>query len=133
VIRSYFFIALGGILGAGVRWAVDDCLVHTSFHWAIFIVNVAGCLVLGFLLAKESRATRYRLWLRDFGAIGFCGGLTTMSTFSLDVVKLLDNHRYSTAVLYLSANLIGGFIAVICGALLCRRLHALTRPVEGEY
>jgi CrcB protein len=51
-------------------------------------------------------------------AVGFCGSYTTMSSFELETVNLLDNHRLGTAALDMAANVGFSFVAVILGRLL---------------
>lgn len=128
--RRYLLIALGGMAGASTRWAVGTLVDADGFPWAVFLVNVCGCAVLGALLAGEYRHPRARLWFHDFGAIGFCGGLTTMSSFATGVIDLADHNEPVTAVTYVAASLLAGFTALIVGAVVARRLRALVLPIE---
>ena len=96
------------------------------------MINVAGCALLGALLAAEYRNHVSRLWFQDFGAIGFCGGLTTMSTFAGGVIDLTAQNRMTAAVEYLIASLPAGFAALIFAAAVTRQVRALLKPVEGK-
>lgn len=104
---------------------------HDSFPWTILVVNVAGSFVLGVLLAEEPSHQRSRVALHDFGAIGFCGGLTTFSTFAVEVVDLIERGRPGTAVSYALVSLLSAVGAVLGGAALLRRARAVRMPVEG--
>src|SRR5688500_12661493 len=73
--------ASGGALGASCRWFVVHAAPDVAFPWPVLLVNIIGSLVLGVLLAEEPSHPRARVALHDLGAIGFCGGLTTFSTF----------------------------------------------------
>jgi CrcB protein len=53
-----------------------------------------------------------------FVAVGFCGSFTTMSSFELETINLMDNHRLGLAVLDMAANVGLSFIAVLSGRLL---------------
>ncbi len=129
----YAAIAAGGALGAATRWAVAVLMGPPSgFPWPVFLVNVLGCAVLGFVLAEEWTHPRSRLLLHDFGAIGYCGGLTTFSTFAAQVVDLVEDGRSTTAFAYAGVNLVCGAIALLAGAGLLRRIRALTLPLEEE-
>jgi CrcB protein len=124
-------IAGGGAAGATSRWALLAALPHAgSFPWNVLLVNIAGSLILGALLAEEWRTRRLRLLLIDAGAIGFCGGLTTFSTYSVGVVDLLDRDRVATAAIYTIASVLATLVAVLAGAWALRSWRAVSRPVD---
>jgi CrcB protein len=125
-------IAAGGAVGAALRWAVFTSVDAGRFPWPVLVVNVAGSLILGVLVAEEWSHPRARLLLHDAGGIGFCGSLTTFSTFSVEVVDLARNGDEGTAVLYTVTSLAGTVVAVVAGAAALRRLRALTRPLEEQ-
>lgn len=132
-LRRYAAVGIGGAVGACARWVIaDEFGPQSGFDWPIFIVNIVGCFLLGLLLGEETRVHRFHNWLHDFGAIGFCGGLTTMSTFSLDVVKLLDRGCSGIAIAYLFANVVVGLACLVLGALISRHIDALTMELEEE-
>ncbi len=99
VVQHFIAIGLGGFAGAlcryaGVRW------VHSwtgdGFPWGTFVVNVAGSFLLGLVLAVASvRAVDPDL--RAAVAVGFCGSLTTMSSFSFETLSLLERGAYVLA------------------------------------
>lgn len=126
-------VAGGGVLGAALRWAVVDLARgHGLFPWPVLGVNVVGSLLLGVLLAEESSHPQARLVLHDVGAIGFCGGLTTFSTFAVEAADLLARGHPITATTYTAASIVGALISVVVGAAGLRRARALTLPVEEE-
>ncbi len=100
------FIAIGGAVGAVTRYGVGELLPSTSFPWATFVVNIVGCA----LLALVSSPTRTRSQRRILG-VGFCGGLTTFSTFTVEVASLTNDGRSTLAIVYLLASLAAGFVA----------------------
>ena len=93
-------VAIGGVLGAGLRWSVLSSVDSGRFPWPVLVVNAAGSLVLGVLLAEEWSHPSARLLLHDAGGIGFCGSLTTFSTFSVEVVDLARDGSQGIAALY---------------------------------
>jgi fluoride exporter len=125
-------IAVGGVAGAGLRWAVLASVDAGRFPWPVFALNVAGSLILGVLLAEEWSHPRARLVLHDAGGIGFCGSLTTFSTFSVEVVDLYDDGDVGIAVVYTVASFTATIAAVVAGAAALRRLRALTLPLEEQ-
>jgi len=64
-----------------------------SFPWAILIVNVTGSLLIGFLYAATGPEARWPIGseLREVLMVGFCGGYTTFSAFSLQTLHLLKH------------------------------------------
>lgn len=123
-------IACGGALGATARWSVVEATGTQVFPWPVLVVNVFGSLLLGVLLAEEPSHPRARVALHDLGAIGFCGGLTTFSTFALEVVDLVQQSRTVAAVAYAAASVASTVAAVVLGAALLRRVRALRLPLE---
>ena len=102
-------VALGGAAGAAVRWGVIEATGATSvFPWWTLLVNIVGCLLLGLLLGAGEQ-------LRLPLGVGFCGGLTTMSTFSVEAARLVDTAHVDIAAAYVASSLAGGVAAVVCG------------------
>ena len=119
-------------MGATLRWLLATTWIVAGFPWPIFAVNVAGSLVLGVLLAEEWSHPTRRLLLHDFGGIGFCGALTTFSTFSVEVVDLARDGEGATAAAYAVASVATSIIAVVVGAGALRRVRALSLPLEEQ-
>lgn len=86
--------------------------VSIVFPWPTFMVNVIGCLLIGFFYQYSERwglTAEGRLMLTT----GLCGGFTTFSTFSYESMNLLRNGHISTFFIYLILSLVLGFIAVL--------------------
>ena len=79
------FVALGGGLGSALR-AYIDILLRGGFPWGTFLVNVAGCFLIGLLMRALDED---RMGLRFFLLTGFCGGFTTFSAFGSETLELL--------------------------------------------
>jgi CrcB protein len=123
-------IAAGGAAGAALRWAIVTSAHATGFPWPVLAINVTGSILLGALLAEEWSHPRARLLLHDAGAIGFCGGLTTFSTFALEVVDLTRDGDPAVAAAYVAASLAATIAGVLAGAGALRRVRAAGQPVE---
>src|SRR5665647_974433 len=100
---------VGSMLRAGV---VELLPQHVGqWPWATFIVNAAGCLILGYAIAhlgpREGSQQRVALI-----GTGFCGALTTFSTFQLELYDMLDADKYALAIAYFAASLALGLAAV---------------------
>ncbi|HWK89203.1 MAG TPA: fluoride efflux transporter CrcB [Longimicrobium sp.] len=113
---AWLYVALGGAAGALLRYAAGLWLGaprHVSFPWATFGVNVAGSLVLGMVVALVPLDDRRHLL--PLLAVGFCGGLTTFSTFSLETLAMLQARAYGLAGAYVGASLAVALAAVWAG------------------
>jgi len=111
---EFVFLAVGSVLGAFLRYKITESpLLFNTLPLNVLIVNVIGAFILGmFVILSEqwNLDGRYSL----LTAIGFCGSLTTMSSFALDSSNLLDNHHYGTLAINLIAN-IGLSIGALIG------------------
>ena len=112
-------IAVGGAIGAAVRHGVNVA-VHvryaTSFPHGIFVVNAAGCLVIG-VLAGLLASTRLHMSeiTRAFVFVGVLGGFTTFSSFALDTLTLARGGHVAMAMGNALGQLVVGLLAVWVG------------------
>ncbi|GIH08939.1 hypothetical protein Rhe02_70060 [Rhizocola hellebori] len=114
-------IAVGGALGAAARYGLAAIwpTPEGGFPWAIFAVNVSGCLLIGFLMALQP-PTLARLFL----GTGVLGGYTTFSAYALDFQRLISAARVDLALLYLFGTLVAALLAVQTGDLVARAVFA---------
>jgi CrcB protein len=129
-LRRAVAIAVGGVIGAALRWGVLTAWGKDKFPWPVLVVNVVGSVLLGVLVAEEWRHPHARLLLHDLGGIGVCGGLTTFSTFSLDVVQLARHGDAGLAAVYAVASVTLAILGVVAGAAALRGVRALVLPLE---
>lgn len=125
-------VAAGGALGAAARWGVVTSVDAGRFPWPVLVLNVLGSVLLGVLLAEEWSHPRARLLLHDAGGIGFCGGVTTFSTFAVEVVSLVDHGHLPTAAAYGGASVAGAIAGVVVGAAALHGVRAIALPLEEE-
>ena len=99
----------GGIAGALARTGVAEAIPHDPGHWpwATLLVNLAGAFVLGLVAARGFR--------RALIGQGFCGALTTFSTFQLELLQMLDAGRTGLAAAYAGVSLAAGLAAAELG------------------
>lgn len=113
VTRAAQYVAVGGVVGSLTRWLVLNAMDRPTL--ALLIVNVVGSALLGVVVVRWPRADdRKRLAL----GVGFCGGLTTFSSFALDVAWRLDHSDIGGA----TALTVGSFALAIPSHLLARRI-----------
>jgi CrcB protein len=117
-LTGYLAAALGGALGALARWAQPrhSPPSPTGWPWSTLLVNLTGCLLLGLLVAALFARHPEHPWLRPFLGTGFCGSLTTFSTFGADVARLVEQR----AVAYLTGSVLLELGAAAVGWLLAR-------------
>lgn len=113
---NLFAIALGSALGGCLRWYVG--LKFNALFPAIplgtVIVNLTGAFIIGFAMsyfASASLSPQYRLFVMT----GFCGGLTTFSTFSAEIVTLLQSDKLALALLAISIHVLGSLLFTAAG------------------
>lgn len=114
------WVAIGGVAGTAARYALALAKPPPAgaWPWATFIVNIAGAFILGALLEALARAGTDSGWRRNvrlLAGTGFCGSLTTYSTFAVEADLLVRDHAAGTALGYLAASLIVGLIATAAG------------------
>jgi len=123
-------VVLGGILGTGLRLAIDQLVVpHSAFPWATLLINVVGSFVLGFLVARVWPSAPG--WLRAGLGTGLLGSFTTFSAMIVALLTLTAAGMTVLAVAYLVASLVLGFVAALLGI----RLGApapLDPPIEAD-
>lgn len=106
------FVALGGLLGAGARYSISTIVSVPLL--ATFIVNIVGCIFIGFIFAYTLRNKKQH-WVWPLLATGFCGGFTTMSTLSMELVSLITTGDAVMAAGYLFLTLLSGLGGVLIG------------------
>jgi CrcB protein len=114
MLMDYLLVVVGGGMGALVRALIARALPFSpeqGFPWAILGINVVGSFALGACVGWHRESPR--LWA--LVGVGFCGGLTTFSTFSLDVFRLFHGGRVVVALLYAIANFSLALLAVTLG------------------
>ena len=107
-------IFAGGFCGAVVRALVGEAVPYegAQWPWATLLVNVAGALVLGYVVTRVEAG---REPFRDAGRLlgtGFCAALTTFSTLQLELLEMLDARRFGLAAVYAGVSLAAGLVAV---------------------
>ncbi|PYP55116.1 MAG: fluoride efflux transporter CrcB [Gemmatimonadetes bacterium] len=116
---TILYIALAGAAGTLTRFGTERLV---SGRLATLLVNLVGSLILGFVVHYATRSGSIAPAVRSALTIGFCGGLTTMSTFSYESLALLVQGQYPRAALYMGATIIGCLGAVLGGMVLAERL-----------
>ena len=117
-------IAVGGAVGALSRYgfgALVQRASHSGFPFGTLAVNVAGCILVG-VLAKTLLHTQTHSQMRALLVVGFCGGFTTFSTFSLETLGLVQGGEWVKALAYVAASIVACLAGTAIGFSLARSL-----------
>jgi CrcB protein len=120
-------IAVGGATGALLRVLLARTYTSGSaaWPWATFAVNMAGALVLGYAVTRLQERLPLSAYRRPLIGTGFCGALTTFSTMQLELLHMLDAHRYGLAATYAATSIVAGYTCVHVASALVRRVRVI--------
>lgn len=129
-LQLYLWIGLGSALGGMARFwcsGVMARLIGETFPWGTFFVNVLGSLLIGFFATIT--APDGRLFVdattRQFVMLGFLGGFTTFSSFSLQTLNLMNDGEWLYAGLNVGVSVVACLVAVWIGHLLAGHFNAI--------
>lgn len=109
---NVFLVGLGGFLGAISRYFVGTLIQNNSVKWsfpiATLIVNLVGCLVIGFLAGYLETKNLMTNNIKLFIFVGVLGGFTTFSAFGLETLNLFNKGLILQAFNYVSLSVIFG-------------------------
>ncbi|ATR83833.1 fluoride efflux transporter CrcB [Pseudomonas sp. FFUP_PS_473] len=111
-------VSAGGIAGTLLRFATANWVnAHWPRHFYLgtLAVNLIGCLLIGLLYGLFLHRPLVPVELRAGLIVGFLGGLTTFSSFSLDTVRLLESGQAPLAFGYAALSVLGGLLATWAG------------------
>lgn len=140
----YLCAAAGGAIGAAARYAIELAIPPLRDGWptATFVVNLSGCLILGFALviakelAPDPHASLLARRMRPFLITGVLGGYTTFSTFAFEAQTLLTGKGHDLALLYTVASVGLGVgcvaLALAIGEAVAERLRGRPRAIRSD-
>ena len=123
--REFAAIFVGGMVGAAVRvWLVRNTgAAAPDWPWTTFAINIGGAFALGYFATRLQERLPLSAYRRPLLGTGFCGALTTFSTVQVELLKMLDVHRYGLAAGYAVASVVLGAAAVHLATALVRRVR----------
>lgn len=130
MMASYFWIAIGSALGGMARYwcsGVAARMIGETFPWGTIIVNAVGSFIIGFFATLTGPDGRVFVGTvtRQFVMVGFCGGYTTFSSFSLQTLNLMNDGEWLQAGANIGGSVIACLVAVWAGHVLAASLNAM--------
>ncbi len=121
MIKLILIAGTGGFLGTVARFLTSryvQNLFLPSYPLGTFLVNMAGCLLIGLLYGIAQKGDVLGNEWRLFLTVGFCGGFTTFSTFSLENLTLLREGDFLYFAIYAGLSVFLGLLATFFGHLI---------------
>ncbi|HMF86796.1 MAG TPA: fluoride efflux transporter CrcB [Gemmatimonadaceae bacterium] len=110
-------IAVGGAAGSVLRYLIGGRIQHFAPHgfpFGTLFVNVVGCFLIG-IFVRQFMNIQTHNYLRALLMVGFCGGFTTFSAFSMETVGLIEGGEYPRAIAYITLSVLLCLIATFAG------------------
>ena len=122
-----WLVALGGALGSVSRFLVGPAIQRAfgfTFPFGTLLINIVGSFILGVVAEIAIEGGPMSPQGRAFVGIGFCGGFTTFSAFSLETVALLEGGQVGRASAYVMASVALSVSAAFLGLVAARQVLA---------
>ena len=119
-----FLIALFGAIGTLARYGLQGVVQHRmggGFPYSTLLINLSGCLLLGFIGQITLNRMLVSADMRIAIAVGFFGGYTTFSSFGWETAKMLEEGAWLRATTYVGTSVIAGLLLSIAGIRLANR------------
>jgi CrcB protein len=113
----FLLIALGGAVGSLLRYLVGGRVQHLAPHGfplGTLFVNVAGCFLIGIFIRQFMNVQTHN-YVRALLVVGFCGGFTTFSTFSMETIGLFEGGEYARAIGYVTLSVVLSLAGTLAG------------------
>ena len=126
-VRELASIFAGGIAGGLLRAGLTHLspTAPGSWPWTTLGVNIAGAFALGYFATRLQERLPLSSYRRPLLSTGFCGAFTTFSAVQVEVVNMLDAHRYGLAAAYATVSIVAGYAALMLATAYVRRAGVL--------
>lgn len=114
-IKAIILVFIGGGLGSSLRYIISAVYKSSEFPLGTLLVNSLGCLAFGVCVGLLQRHALLREEMSVFLLVGFCGGLTTFSSFAFDLFELSKSSDIVSSLLYFGGSIVLGILALLIG------------------
>jgi len=126
-VKILFSVAFGGALGAVIRYVMMSGIghvIHAGFPYGTLVVNVIGSFALGSLIEIMALSWSPGQEMRSFLVVGVLGAFTTFSTFSQDVIFLMERGELFSAGMYIMLSVVLSIAGLFAGMMLFKQILA---------
>jgi CrcB protein len=120
--KLYLSIAVLGLVGIFLRFGIDKGIgsltPNASFPWGIWVVNILGCFLATLISYRSSFPIEIKMGL----LVGFCGGFTTFSTYSLQSVSLWEEGKTAISLAYALSSPVIGILVSYVTLFFCKKI-----------
>jgi len=121
--RTWILIGLAGAAGTLMRYGI--AIITGKMNWGFtglptLISNIIGCFLIGIIISLAAKGNRITEEVKVILAVGFCGGLTTFSSFTAENYSFLSGKNFLNFALYTSISVFTGLLAMWLGSLCVR-------------
>jgi CrcB protein len=122
--RALAAVFAGGVVGTLARDVLTIVMpapAATCWPWSTFTANIAGAFLIGYFTTRLLERLPVSSYRRPFLGTGVCGGFTTFSTMQVEILAMVQHHKYVLAVSYTVVSITLGFLAVYIATAAVRR------------
>jgi fluoride exporter len=125
--RELAAIFAGGAVGAAVRvWLGRHfAAAAPDWPWVTFTINITGSFALAYFATRLQERLPQSTYRRPLLGTGFCGAYTTFSTMQVELLRIVDAHRYGLAIGYAFTSIAAGYAAIWIATALVRRTRVI--------
>ena len=123
MLKQIMLVGLGSAAGGMFRFILGKWIYHLypqTFPLSTLIINILGCFLIGLLYGFSIKTGTLSAEVRLLLTTGVCGGFTTFSAFAYENIQLMKNGDYTMVLVYITASVVMGIVAVFLGMELYR-------------
>ena len=125
MLKTILLIGSGGFLGSVLRYFSQIAVqryVPSFFPVGTMFVNIVGSLIIGLVYGYVDRGQYFTPEIRMFMAVGFCGGFTTFSSYTWDIINISSSYGFLYNLLYVAGSIVLGVLFAWLGMVLIKGL-----------
>lgn len=118
MLKNLLLIGFGSAFGGILRYSISlltSKYIQSKFPLPTFLANIIGCLLIGIFIGWIQKNPSQHDAIKFLLIVGFCGGFTTFSSFSLENINLIMTGQIKTALIYIFTSIIFGLLSVWAG------------------